>query len=178
LCCHPEIQDKLRNEILKEIKEKKSLTFSDVEKMIYLNQVVNETLRMIPPVPEVDKETDEDMFVGDLFIPKGTLVGMNIFGLHHNPKIWENPNEFIPERWDEEKLQKIPNFRYSFIPFSVGARDCVGKMFAKLEAPLILALILKNFKIQFDDGFSSSDVEFNFESIVRPKVLKVQLISV
>jgi cytochrome P450 len=175
LCCHPEIQGKLRNEILKELKDKEHVTFSDIEKITYLHQVVNESLRIIPPVPEVDKETDEDMFIGDFFVPKGTMVGINIYGLHHNPKIWENPNTFDPDRWEEERIRKIPNFRYSFIPFSVGSRDCVGKIFAKSEAPLILSLMLKNFEIQFDDGFRKEDVVLDFESIVKPKELKIKL---
>eukprot|EP01080_Neovahlkampfia_damariscottae_P001748 gene1748-517_t len=175
LCAHPDIQQKLREHILENLKDKEHVSYEDIEKMEYLHQVVNESFRMIPPVAEIDRETDKDMFIGDLYVPKETLVGINIYGLHHNPKIWKDPYRFNPDRWSEENLKNIPNLRYSFIPFSVGPRDCVGKIFAKAEGPLILALILRNFKVEFDDGFSKDDVVLEFDAIVRPKELKVKM---
>eukprot|EP01080_Neovahlkampfia_damariscottae_P011888 gene11888-5215_t len=175
LCCYPEIQEKLRDEINYKLKDKKHVSYKDIENLDYLHKVVNESLRIIPPVPEIDRETEKDMFVGDMFVPKGTMIGINIYGLHHNPKIWKDPYSFNPDRWNEDNLKDIPNLRYSFIPFSVGPRDCVGKIFAKAEGPLILSLILRNFKVEFDDGFSKDDVILDFESIVRPKELKVKL---
>ena len=175
LCSHQDIQEKLRKEILECIEDKKHISFEDIEKLTYLHQVVNETLRLIPPVPEIDRETEKDMFVGDFYVPKGTMIGINIYGLHRNPQIWKDPSAFNPDRWTEENLKNVPNLRYSFLPFSVGPRDCVGKIFAKAEGPLILALILKNFKVEFEDGFTKNDVELDFESVVRPKKLKVKL---
>eukprot|EP01080_Neovahlkampfia_damariscottae_P011887 gene11887-5214_t len=175
LCAHQDIQEKLRTEILSAVGDKEHISYEDIENLTYLQQVVNESFRMIPPVPEIDRETEKDMFVGDMFVPKGTIIGINIYGLHHNPKIWKDPYSFNPDRWNEDNLKDIPNLRYSFIPFSVGPRDCVGKIFAKAEGPLILSLILRNFKVEFDDGFSKDDVILDFESIVRPKELKVKL---
>eukprot|EP01080_Neovahlkampfia_damariscottae_P000406 gene406-6820_t len=117
--------------------------------MKYLDQVINESLRLIPPVMMVNKETEEDTFLGDYFIPKGTMILINIWGLHRDPKIWENPND-------------------------VGPRDCVGTVFAKYEAPLIMALILKSCKIEFAHGFTANDMELEFGSILKPKSLKLK----
>eukprot|EP01080_Neovahlkampfia_damariscottae_P000618 gene618-8122_t len=177
LCSYPEIQEKLRDHINQEFKDKKSISFNDIEKMKYIKQVVNECARMMPVAPEVDKETNQDMFIDDFFLPKGTMIAINIYGLHHNPTIWENPEKFNPDRWEEENLKKIPQLRYNFIPFSVGSRNCVGKVFAETEVCLILSLLLHNFRLEFDD-MKKDDVKFKFDVTMRPVNLKIKLIKV
>ena len=175
LCSYPEIQEKLREEIMKDLKDKTtSISFEDIQKMKYLKQVVNECSRMMPAAPEVDKETNQEMFIDDFFIPKGTMIAINIYGLHHNPNVWENPEEFNPDRWNEENLKRIPNLRYNFIPFSVGSRDCVGKIFAENEVCLIVALLLKSFKLEFD-GMKKEEVKFQFNVTMRPTNLKIKM---
>lgn len=171
LCKYPEIQRKLRKEIIETLNGNE-INIEMISKINYLNQVMNESLRLIPPVMMVNKETDEDTFLGDYFIPKDTMILINIWGLHRDPSIWENPTKFDPDRWNDENLKKIENLRYKFLPFSVGPRDCVGKIFAKYEAPLIISLILYSFEINFADGFNDIDLEFG--SILKPKSLKLK----
>lgn len=142
--------------------------------MKYIKNILNETLRLHPPVPEVDKVATEDIKIGDLFIPKGTNIGFNIYGLHTSDKIWKNGQTFDPDRWDEDNIKKIPNFRYTFLPFSVGSRDCVGKLFTQTEAPLILAYLLKNFVLEFSKEFKGLVIDASLT--MKPKSLSINMI--
>jgi cytochrome P450 len=91
----------------------------------------------------------------DIFNHGQTYFEIDILGLHYNPNIWKNPETFDPDRWLPERIKEIPNFRFSFIPFSAGARNCVGKLFAQIQAPLITSIILQEFSIEL---FDKSDV--------------------
>ena len=88
---------------------------------------------MYPPVYIIDKQLTEDLQLGNHHLVKGTLVSISMQGIHRNPNVWKNPDEFDPDRWSEERLKaemQEDTLRFAFIPFSVGARDCIGKLFA------------------------------------------------
>lgn len=172
LCLNPDIQDRAYKEI-KSIVKDGEITWEKVESMKYIKFIINESLRLHPPVFEVDKIATEDIKIGDLFIPKDTSVGFNIYGLHTSEKIWKNANKFDPDRWEEDNIKKIPNLRYSFIPFSVGSRDCVGKLFTLTEAPLILTYLLYHFKLDFSDKFKGLVVDSSLTC--KPKDLFVKI---
>ena len=80
-----------------------------------------------------------------------SIILVDILGTHYNSDIWNNPLKFDPDRWSPERIKEVPQLRYAFLPFSVGARNCVGKLFAQVEAPLVASMILKRYKIELAD---------------------------
>ena len=81
----------------------------------------------------------------DLIITEGTIIHIPISGIHNDPKYWENPDEFIPERFSEENKGNIQSGTY--FPFGQGPRMCLGNNFARFEAKVMLIHLLRNFSI-------------------------------
>jgi cytochrome P450 len=103
----------------------------------YLMAVVNETLRVRPVVPIVARLLTEDLQVGSHLLPAGTRVVPAIYLTNRNPRVYERPSEFLPERF----LENAPE-TFSWIPFGGGIRRCIGASFAQLEMKLMLATML------------------------------------
>lgn len=114
---------------------------------------------MSPPVPgtlwrELPVNSVEDHVVIDgHVIPRGTLVGVNTYAIHHNEVYFKDPFEFIPERWSlENEMEQAGSdrtlFHSAFAPFSVGTRSCVGKRLAEVEMLLVVAKILWYFDFE------------------------------
>lgn len=87
-----------------------------------------------------------NFFKDGYFIPKGTAVILNIYQLHHNPRVWENPEKFDPDRFLPENSQS--RNPYSYVPFSAGPRNCIGFKFAQVEMKIVLTEILRNWKMK------------------------------
>ncbi|KAI5641922.1 cytochrome p450 domain-containing protein [Phthorimaea operculella] len=117
-------------------------TFSEMQKMKYLDLVIKESMRMFSPVPGIQRFITEDTELAGVRVPKNTTCLVNIYSLHRNPKVWENPMEFRPERF--ENPLKDP---FAFLAFSAGARNCMGQKFAMLEMKTTISAIVRNFKI-------------------------------
>ncbi|KAI5641921.1 cytochrome p450 domain-containing protein [Phthorimaea operculella] len=117
-------------------------TFSEIQKMKYLDLVIKESMRMYSPVPVIERFITEDTELAGVRIPKNTTCIVNIFNLHRNPKVWDKPMEFRPERF--ENPLKDP---FTFVAFSAGSRNCIGQKFAMLEMKTTISAIVRNFKI-------------------------------
>lgn len=130
-----------------------------MEKLPYTLWVFKETLRLHPPVRSIPKKTSEKVRLGDVKIPKNTMVSLNTAAAHKNPKYWENPEEFIPERFDESKHKITP---FTYFPFSLGKRNCVGKKFALIEGIIMLAMLAQRFEVAFPEG-ADQEKYFEFE---------------
>ncbi len=113
----------------------------------YLRAVVNETLRVRPTVPIVARTLMEDFDVGGYVLPAGTRVFPSIYLTNRNPRVYEQPAEFRPERF----LQENPD-TFSWIPFGGGIRRCIGAAFAQLEAKLILRTVLSELEPSLPRG--------------------------
>lgn len=113
-------------------------TIADVPKLIYTRAVIEETLRLYPPIPILSRQSIKEEQVGDFLVPKGALVLVVPWLLHRNTLFWENPDHFIPERFLPDKS---PPDSYLYIPFSVGPRVCAGMTFGLTEAILCLATL-------------------------------------
>jgi cytochrome P450 len=103
----------------------------------YMTAVVNETLRVRPVVPLVARMLTEDLRVGAYTLPKGTRVTPSIYLTNRNPRVYDRPAEFRPERF----LENAPE-TFSWIPFGGGIRRCIGASFAQLEMKLMLRTML------------------------------------
>lgn len=134
-----ERQNKLREELL--------LTG---EKSQYLEQCINETLRLYPPASITNRELSQTMYHRDYVLPKGALLNVNIFSVHHDPKYWgPNVEEWLPERFDPDKAKLFHPGQ--FLPFGLGPRNCVGYHFAKLEVMKLASQLLIRYKFEACD---------------------------
>jgi len=142
---YPEIQETCYNEIREVMGDSKYVTYEMLKQFKYLEMVIKESLRVYPSVPFIGRKLTDDIIIDGVAIPKGTDVGISIYTIHHNPLHWENPEKFDPERWSiENSKDRDP---YSYIPFSAGARNCIGQKFASNEEKVVLAILLLNYKI-------------------------------
>jgi cytochrome P450 len=140
------------------------LTYSDVPKCEYATQVIQEALRLYPPFWMVDRMALADDRVGDLDIPRGSTVVVFIYGVHHSPQYWDNPETFNPERFTKtnEKLQRP----LTFLPFGAGPRGCIGGNYAMLQILMILSVLLRKYDLQLASG---QTIEARPLVILRPK---------
>lgn len=160
LATHPEIQQKLFDEITA-IQNETSDTIEQLQKMTYTNAVINESMRLYPPAWITDRENVEDDSLLDYNIRKGTLVGISFYELHRNPKYWENPDYFNPERFLGEQKKKSMQY---FYPFGAGPRMCIGMGFAMYEMSLALAYIIKKYTVTTEN----KTIQFNPLVTLKP----------
>lgn len=115
-----------------------NITAADTKKMKYLELCLKEALRLFPASPMLPRNANEDMTLKDgRVIPRGTDVFIMVDMIHRDPRYFEEPNAFKPER----HLKPNP----AFIPFSTGVRNCIGQMFAMHQIKVELALLLREF---------------------------------
>ncbi|XP_076332607.1 cytochrome P450 3A9-like isoform X2 [Tachypleus tridentatus] len=146
LALNQECQEKLIQEIDHVWEEHGGINYEQIGKMVYLDCVLSETLRLHTIASFFERRANIDYELGDtgITIPKGTIVQIPVHAIHHDPKYYPEPNTFDPERFlPENKKCRHP---YTYLPFGAGHRNCVGMRFALLEAKLCLAHVLRNFR--------------------------------
>ncbi len=146
LAKHPAKQEQLRKE-LQETLGTRAATFVDLPQLKYTTQVIEEAMRMYPPAWVTDRQAAVDDEIKGHQIPKGTMVVLAIYALHHDPKFWDDPEVFQPERFAAEHRKQM-NSNYSYLPFGGGPRLCIGNSFAMMEMQLVLAYYLRKYGIQ------------------------------
>jgi len=147
---HPEIREKLLSELQTALAGRVP-TIDDLAHLPYLEWVINESWRMLPPAWTQGRRATEDIELDGYHIPAGTLFIVSQWVLHHLPDIWGDPDEFRPERWDPVNGQKVPQGAY--FPFGAGPRICIGMPFAQMETKLLLATILQKYTPRLVPGF-------------------------
>ncbi|CCD67436.1 Cytochrome P450 4c3 [Caenorhabditis elegans] len=142
----------------------------DIQKMVYLEQCIKETLRMTPPVPFVSRKLTEDVKIPhatkpDLLLPAGINCMINIITIMKDARYFERPYEFFPEHFSPERVAAREPF--AFVPFSAGPRNCIGQKFALLEEKVLLSWIFRNFTV-------TSMTKFPEEMPIPELILKPQ----
>lgn len=117
---------------------------SAIKKMIYLNAVIDETLRLYNPVLRMERRASKDFSLEGVTITKGMLVGVPVWAMHHCEEYFPNPHEFQPARFLPENKANL--IKMSYLPFGAGPRDCIGKRFSLLETRLALVKVLLKFR--------------------------------
>jgi len=152
---NPEILGKIREEVQQHYKGKSSadVTYEDINSMELLQLSVKETLRYSSPVSKVSTRVSlKDHRLGDFNVKRGTLVMINAIMNNYNPNNFENPEKFDPYRWMDKKAQsKLDPF--AFIPFSAGARNCIGQHLSMLEARIIMSEFLSRYDFKISEGY-------------------------
>jgi len=140
------------------------LTYSDVPKFEFVTQVICEALRLYPPFWMVDRMAVADDRVGDVAIPRGSMVIVYVYGAHHAPRYWPNPESFDTERFSKanDKL-RTP---CTFLPFGAGPRGCIGGNYAMLQILMILSDLLRKYDFQLTPG---QTIDARPMVILRPK---------
>lgn len=148
LAQYPEIEAKLHHE-LDTVLGGEAPTLEDLRRLPYTDSVIKESMRLMPPVWNIGRTATADTEVLGYTMPKGTNVSIFMYHMHRDPTIWENANEFIPERWADESINDIP--KYAYLPFGGGPRVCIGNSFATMEANLLLATIAQRYQFRLVD---------------------------
>ena len=140
------------------------LSYSDVPKFEFAAQVIQEALRLYPPFWMVDRMALSDDRAGDVDIPRGSTVVVFVYGAHHSPRYWENPESFDPERFSKanEKLHTP----FAYLPFGAGPRGCIGGNYATLQILMILSVLLRKYDFRLVPG---QTIEARPMVILRPK---------
>ena len=140
---NPRAQAKLFEE-LDRVLAGRAATYDDLPTLPYTEQVVEEAMRLYPPVYSLARAAKEDTVIGGYPVPKGSEVVLWIYMTQRDERWFEAPTEFRPERFAEPTA--IPKFAY--LPFGGGSRACIGKSFAMLEARLALATLLQKHRLE------------------------------
>ncbi|XP_046554024.1 steroid 17-alpha-hydroxylase/17,20 lyase-like [Haliotis rubra] len=158
LAMHPDTQAKVHQEIDKALGARLFPKVSDRSSLPFTEAVLHESMRLNTVVPlGVPHTTLCDTHIGNYEIPKGTMVLINHYALHHDPEQWRDPEVFRPERFLDQTGKMAPKPE-SWLPFSAGRRVCLGESVAKPELHLLLAGIMRHFKISLPPG-----TKLNFE---------------
>lgn len=144
LVLHPEVQDKLFEEIESEIGQDRP-NYDTAFKLKYMDMVVNETLRMHPAASATNRTALEDVEIHGVKIQKDWMVTLPILALHYMPEYWEEPTKYNPERFSPENQKNISQFAYA--PFGLGPRNCVGMRLALLEIKMTVITLLQKYEL-------------------------------
>ncbi|KAH7663721.1 Premnaspirodiene oxygenase protein [Dioscorea alata] len=155
LARNPDAIEKLRHEINGIAGGKPMVDENDLREMHYLKAVIKEVLRLHPPAPLLlPRESIDDCQIGGYEIPKKTRVIINSWAIARDPKIWDMPNEFIPERFLDNSID-FKGQDFELIPFGSGRRICPGMGFAVNNIELLLANLIHKFEWKLPDDFVS-----------------------
>ncbi|MET3027064.1 cytochrome P450 [Flavobacterium sp. UW10123] len=163
---HLDVQQKVFEEILK-VESESDNVVEQLQKMTYINAVLNESMRLYPPAWITDRQNVEDDVLGKFNIKKDTLIGVSFYELHRNPKYWDNPDQFNPDRFVGE--QKKNSMQY-FYPFGAGPRMCIGAGFAIYEMSLVISHIIKKYRV---DSVRNT---VNFNPLITLKPVGVEVV--
>ena len=125
-------------------------TVEDYSKLKYTRMVFGESMRMYPPSYVIPRQAVEDFPIDKYIVPRGTIILMSPYLIHHDPRFHPDPEKFSPHAWDEHSHSL--NSKYEYFPFSRGPRSCIGEPFAWMQGILVLATIAQSWRIKLVPG--------------------------
>jgi cytochrome P450 len=140
-----DIQDKLVAELRSQDVHQGQDPATWTERLPYMQMVLNEVLRLYPPAYAFGRRAIRATVIGDHPVPAGTNVLMSPWAMHRDPRNFEDPEQFRPERWQNGLASRLPRFAY--FPFSSGPRRCVGSSYAVMEATIAISTILPRYRM-------------------------------
>lgn len=159
---NPWAGERVRREVRQAL-DGRSPTAADMERIPYLRQVLDESLRLYPPAWMLGRRAIGDDRIGGYDVPAGTVIAISAYTLHRHPSFWENPHSFDPERFNP--ANSAVRHRFAYIPFGAGPRQCIGNTFGLLEASLILACVAQRYELRMAPG---SEVQPQALFVLRP----------
>jgi cytochrome P450 len=146
---HPEAGQKLRQE-LSDVLGGRTPQLEDLARLPYTDKVVKESMRLYPPAWSLARSVAKETDIGGYRLPVGANVVMSPWIMHRDPRYFDRPEQFDPDRWTELSTQQLPRFAY--FPFGGGPRLCIGASFAMMEANLLLATIAQRVELRLVPG--------------------------
>jgi cytochrome P450 len=145
LAAHPDVERRLHEEVDR-VLGTRIATADDVQRLPYTRMVIAESMRRYPPAWGIGRRAVEDFAIGGYLVPKGTVVLVSQYLLHHDPRFFADPERFDPDRWLPDGQSARPKFAY--FPFGAGTRVCIGEPFAWMEAILVLATLAQRWRLE------------------------------
>jgi cytochrome P450 len=149
LAQQPEAADRLSEEV-ESVVGQRAPTYEDIPKLRFVDAVVKESLRLYPPAYGVVRQALKDCEIGGYTIPAGATLAMFQWVVHRDPRYFDRPDEFVPDRWADDLAKRLP--RCAYFPFGVGPRMCIGNSFANTELALMVAMIARRFQFKLVPG--------------------------
>lgn len=149
LAQHAEVEQKLHSE-LENVLGGRAAVAQDISGLTFTDCIVKEAMRLFPPAWALVRTAMTDIDVGGYTIPAGSSVVMSQWVMHRDPRFYEEPELFRPERWLDDRSKSLPRFAY--FPFGGGPRICIGASFAMTEAVLVLATIAQSWQMHLTDA--------------------------
>nr|UOU03250.1 cytochrome P450 3049E1 [Brachionus rubens] len=164
---NPHVLNKLREEVDRVLGDKREISDDDLSKLEYTSAVFNESLRKWPPVPFTFRTNFQDVEILNYKIPKNSWVMVSSYLMSRCEQNYPTPESFRPERFLKEDPFSLENKinSYTYFPFSLGPRNCIGHNFAKIEGRIILAKLIQNFDFKLDPNQSFDIVQY---ATIRP----------
>ena len=164
LAKYPEHQEKCREEINEVLGNRNHLEYEDLSKLKYTQWCIKESLRLHPPVYIILRQLTEDTELAGYLIPKESYLTVRLFNIHRNTEFWKDPEAFDPLRFHPDNIEH--QHPYAYVPFSAGPRNCIGQNFAMNEERVVIASIIRKFKLRLVVGH---EVETNFGILLHLK---------
>ncbi len=147
---HPEVRERVRDEANAALGDREP-SYADLHRLIYTTTVVEEAMRLYPPVWILPRKAQGSDTVGGYPVPAGADVLVCPYTLHRHPGFWPEPQRFDPGRFDPTGAQDRP--RYAYIPFGAGPRFCVGNNLGMLEAVFVVAMVTRELRLRVRPGY-------------------------
>lgn len=163
LAQNPAVEERMAEEIDAELAGRLP-KLEDLARLRYTAQVFRESLRLYPPAWIVTRQAVTDYQLGAVKVPAAALLFLSPFATHRDPRFWNAPEVFQPERWNDVSVEARPKFAY--FPFGAGTRVCIGEHFAMMEGVLVLAMIAQRWRLHLAPG---QKVELWPQITLRPK---------
>ncbi|XP_033220892.1 cytochrome P450 4g15-like [Belonocnema kinseyi] len=173
------LKDKVYEELFQiygsESSDKRPVEFEDLQQLEYMERVIKETMRLFPVVPVVARKLLEDFLLDGYNLPKGCGILISIFALHRNEKYWPDSLKFDPDRFLPERVEKRSS--YTYMPFSVGPRNCIGSVYAMMSMKILLATLLRKYVLIKDHITPVKDMKVKADVLLdsaEPVTMRIQ----
>ncbi|XP_029453783.1 cholesterol 24-hydroxylase isoform X2 [Rhinatrema bivittatum] len=150
LARHPEIMEKVRAEVDEVIGSKRDIDYEDLGKLKYLSQILKETLRLYPVAPGTSRWLEDDAVIEEVKVPAQTALLFSMYIMGRMDKFFPDPLTFNPDRFSSD----APRPYFTYFPFSLGPRSCIGQVFAQMEAKVVMAKLVQRFEFRLVAGQS------------------------
>jgi len=146
---HPEVERRLYDEVCEVVGDRVPVA-ADLPRLTYANMVLQEAMRLYPPVWVIPRDAKSDDRIGSCRIPAGSTILLSPYLTHRHPEFWENPEAFDPDRFEPARCKERP--RHAYVPFGGGPRLCMGADMATMEMLLIMTMVVQRFRLALVPG--------------------------